>query len=396
MFLRPLSAILLGLLGAVSLLAADVDWEPEVYPKDNLFPSLVVGTARIDPSESIFPKWKGEHYGDEQGVVGASISGLEDEDDISLIIEPNEFMKESRFDGTVHIKADDSDEDVVVHPKVLYDYDRLTLVKQVKPLDVTMELLVNGVSMGKKTVTITVRSVNDCLFGVEESKESNSDYSWLFAAYVNENNPWVDKLLKEALDTGIVSSFDGYQAEDDKDVLLQIFSIWNVMQRNGMKYSDITTTAAESKGVYSQHVRLFDDSIKASQANCVDGSVLMGALLRKIGLESTLVLVPGHMFLAVKLNSDTQIGLETTLMGEESLDKADPKEFPSFDKLAPELQTEAWKSFEAAVSVGTKRLKKEKKKFDGDDLQYQLINIQDAREMGILPISSGETVQPAP
>jgi hypothetical protein len=248
--------------------------------------------------------------------------------------------------------------------------------------------------MGKKTITVTARSVNDCLFGVEESKDNTSDYSWLFAAYVNENHPWVDQLLKEALNTGIVSSFDGYQAESDDDVLLQIFSIWNVMQRKGMKYSDITTTAAESQGVYSQNVRLFDDSIKASQANCVDGSVLLGALLSKIGLESTLVLVPGHMFLAVNLNKDNQIGLETTLMGEESLDKVDPKEFPSFDKLAPDQQKDAWKSFEAAVSVGTKRLKKEKKKFDSDDLRYQLIDLQEAREMGILPISCNDTKSP--
>jgi hypothetical protein len=253
-----------------------------------------------------------------------------------------------------------------------------------------MELLVNGESQGEKTDTVTVRTVNDCLFGVKESKADQSDYSWLFAAYVNEDHPLVDQLLKEALDTGIVSSFDGYQANGDDDVLLQIFSIWNVMQRHGMKYSDITTTAAESDGVYSQHVRLFDESVKAAQANCVDGSVLLAALLRKIGLTVSLVLVPEHMFLAVDLNKDTRIGIETTMMGEESLETVDPKAVPSFDKLASRLRKEAWKSFEGAVAVGTKRLNKDAKKFDSDDLSYQIIDLAEARKMGILPLRSNE------
>ena len=381
-------SILLGILGAASLLsAAEIDWEPEVYPKDNLFPSLVVGTARVDPSENIFPSWGHHHYGDPEGIVGASISGLKKGDQFALVIKANKFMKESRFDGVV---KKDSADDLVVHPKVSYKYGHLTTIQQSEPLDVTMELLVNGESQGEKTDTVTVRTVNDCLFGVKESKDDQSDYSWLFAAYVNEDHPLVDQLLKEALDTGIVSSFDGYQANGDDDVLLQIFSIWNVMQRHGMRYSDITTTAAESDGVYSQHVRLFDESVKAAQANCVDGSVLLAALLRKIGLTVSLVLVPEHMFLAVDLNKDTRIGIETTMMGEESLETVDPKAVPSFDKLASKLRKEAWKSFEGAIAVGTKRLNKDAKKFDSDDLSYQIIDLAEARKMGILPLRSNE------
>ena len=75
-----------------------------------------------------------------------------------------------------------------------------------------MELFVNDKSRGKQTVVATVRSVNDCLFLVDEDGETMSDYTWLFSAYVNENHPWLDGVLKEALDTGIVSSFDAYQS----------------------------------------------------------------------------------------------------------------------------------------------------------------------------------------
>jgi len=365
------------------LAAAEIEWEPDVYPKNQLFPSLVIGLARVDASAEIFPTWEGEHRGDPQGIVGTAIAGLRKGDKFKLVVTANEFMKASKYEGTV---AKDLEEDLMVHPKIGYDYNRLASVTQATPLDVTMELFVNGESKGEKTVTVTLHSVNDCLFGVQESEDETTDYSWLFAAYVNENHPWVDRILKEALKTGIVSAFDGYQAKSSEDVLLQIFAIWNVMQRRGMKYSDVTTTAAESEGVYSQHVRLFDQAVEASQANCVDGSVLLGALLRKIGLSASLVVVPGHMFLAVDLDDETTIGIETTLMGEKNLETIDTKKFPSFEKLSERVQDEAWDSFEGAIAAGTESLEKAADEIQSDNLEYQLIDLAEARRMGILPI----------
>jgi len=364
--------------------AQEIDWEPDIYPSENLFPSVVLGTARVDPDAELFAGWGGNHLGDENGVIGAVIAGVKNGDQVKLVIEPNEFIKSGTFDGVVR---EEIDGELLVHPKVSYNYQALTGVMQVAPVDVTMELFVNGESQGKKSETVTVRTVNDCLYAVEESN-SVSDYSWLFTAYVNENHPWVDTLLKEALDTGIVSSFDAYQSGNDDQVLLQIFAIWNVMQRRGMRYSDITTTAAETDGVYSQHVRLLDQSMDSTQANCVDGTVLLAALLRKIGLRCSLALVPGHMYLAVDLSDDAIIGIETTLMGEQNLAPADRKQFPAFDSLDADVQEAAWDSFLGAVLAGTEHLEENADAFESEDEpSYQLIDLSAARRMGILPIS---------
>ena len=367
-----------------SILGEEIEWEPDVYPAENLFPSVVLGTARVDPEDELFAGWGENHLGDENGVVGAIVSGVSKGDQIKLVIEPNEFMKGGTFNGVVR---KNSDEDLLVHPKVSYDYNALAGVMQVVPIDVTMELFINGKSQGSKSETVTVRSVNDCLFAVEEN-DSVSDYSWLFSAYVNENHPRVDSLLKEALETGIVSSFDAYQSGDDDQVLLQIFAIWNVMQRRGMRYSDITTTAAETDGVYSQHVRLLDQSVDSTQANCVDGTVLLASLLRKIGLHCSLVLVPGHMYLAVDLSEDAIIGIETTLMGEQNLSPVDHKKFPAFDSLDVKVQEAAWESFIGALLAGTEDLEKNADAFESEDEpSYQLIDLSAARRLGILPIS---------
>lgn len=371
------------LLPPLAFSAEEVEWNPTVYPRDNFFPALVLGTARLKQEAELFPAWDGNHLGDANGVVGAFVTGLTKGDEVTLKIEGNDLMRPTEFTGKV-AKSDD----LTLYPKISYHYDKLATIKEAAPFDISMELLVNGRSLGKQHHTITLRPVNDCLFGVEEETGESTDYSWLFAAYVNENHPWVDRILKKALASGIVESFDGYQSGSEEAVFLQIFAIWHVMQELGMRYSNVTTTAAEEEGVYSQHVRLFDESVDASQANCVDGSVLLGAVLRKIGLGSYLVLVPGHMYLAVDLNPDTTIGIETTLMGQAARRTARP--LPGFDQLSDEEQAASWASFEQAVAAGTEDLEKNMEKFaDGSDLQYQVIDLGMARQAGILPIRSG-------
>lgn len=78
----------------------------------------------------------------------------------------------------------------------------------------------NGKSLGDKTETLQIRSINDCPSGVANSEETgddeniengSADLGWMFAAYVNENHPQLDKILQEALATKIVAAFDGYQ-----------------------------------------------------------------------------------------------------------------------------------------------------------------------------------------
>jgi len=367
--------------------AGDVEWGPDIYPKRNIFPSFLIGTARVDLPGKLFASWGDNHIGDPQGVIGIFLTRVEAGSTVEVVVRANDYMSESRLVE----KLDEAAEDLIIHPKIALKYDALAKVSQAIPLDITIGLKVDGESLGEQTVTTTLRPINDCLFGVEETAGEGedpgvSDYSWLFAAYVNENHPWVDRILREALDTGLIESFDGYQSGEVDSVLLQIFAIWNVMQRHGLKYSDVTTTAAVDRGFYSQHVRLFDEAVTAAQANCVDGSVLLAAILRKIGLRPSLVLIPGHMFLAVDLDDESTIGIETTMMGARDLRpaKGGSRELKNLEEHNNE---ESWDSFEAAVSAGMETLEKNQEKIDSDDLDYQIIDIAKAREMGILPIT---------
>jgi hypothetical protein len=214
----------------------------------------------------------------------------------------------------------------------------------------------------------------------------------MFAAYVNENHPWIDGLLKDALATGIVDSFTGYQSGDPDVVENQVFAIWHALQRRGIKYSDISTTTP-NKLVVSQSVRFLEDTIEAEQANCVDGSVLMASILRKIGIEAYLVMVPGHCFLAYLSGEGedaTMIGLETTMLGNDNLKKTGDLSKLSEKAKAKEFAASA-KTFLNAMETGMASLQKHEEAFgSGEDPAIQLISISESREMGIRPIASGK------
>jgi hypothetical protein len=386
--LRPFFAPALAILVATIAHAAETTWEPNIYPENQLFASFVVSTAMIDLPEDEQPSWGDRHLGDEQGVIGAELEHVPKGAKITVDVKKGPFIEGGRITVTAPKGGD-----WLVHPKVAYDFDALTKVHQPRPINITMEVSVNGVSLGERTETVILRSINDCLFSVDEGDDLISDYGFLFAAYVNENHPWVDRILREALESGIVDSFDGYQSEDPDQVLRQMYAIWDVMQRRGMKYSSITETASESDTVLSQHVRLFDDAIRAKQANCVDGTVLLAAILRKIGLHPYLATVPGHMFLAVDLDEEGNetVGLETTMMGDTTSEADEESPVISDALVAEEKKRPSWSSFQNAVDYATAELEKDLKKFNSEDeTDYQLTDIALARRHGILPITSPE------
>jgi hypothetical protein len=260
-----------------------------------------------------------------------------------------------------------------VWPVLKYDFGKLLALRQTVPETLTIKVTVDG-QAGEEVRRMQVRPINECVFGFVD-EDGPTDLSWTFAAYVNENHPFIDEILRAALDSGDVDNFAGYQ-KDRKGVRKEIKAVWNALQNRGFRYSNITTTSGGEDNVFTQHVRLMGDALKTSQANCVDGSVLMASILRKLGIDVYLVCVPSHMFIAASLDEEDGkiIGIETTMLGNST--------------------------FEEAVKVGSEQLEEAGDKFeDPEELDYQLININSARQLGIIPIKdvAGEAaVSPAP
>jgi hypothetical protein len=176
-----------------------------------------------------------------------------------------------------------------------------------------------------------------------------------------------------------------------------VFSIWAALQARGIHYSSVTTTPGGTQTVYHQHVRFIEESLQNEQANCVDGSVLFCSILRKLGMRTFLVTVPGHMYMGVYLSGrgDDRIAIETTMIGagvsesEEKVKTIAPLRSLK-EKLDPKMRASApWRTFEAAVAEGTHNLDKDRAKFDDENnAEYQITDIDESRNDGIMPISS--------
>lgn len=411
---------------ASRILAADVPWTAETNMDGQLFPSLVIATATVRPDEE--EEKDPAILGDAYGFLGVSIKSPAAGTKIKVTIRENSVMNASSWSGELA----EADVDYYVAPPIDYKFDRLRQVRQQVPLNVQYSVEIDGKPAGDQTKTITVRSINDCPFAVQDAeemiadtpegdgaaKESDNaaedaeeeesdeeveqvaddgftDLGWMFAAYVNESSPAVEKVLKEALKTGVVDAFGGYQ-RNAEGVVLELFAIWKALQDRGIRYSNITTTPGGSELVHSQHVRFVDESLDNQQANCVDGSVLFASVLRKLGMRPFLVTVPGHMYMGVYLTEqgNERIALETTMLGTSAGDdEAEGPPLPSSvaalqEKLPEKIsESSAWKTFAQAIAVGTADLKKNRRRFNGPNTDYQINEVAEARSEGIMPIS---------
>ncbi len=393
-----MTRVLVGILVVISCLtypsASPADtFTPLIGFDQQLFPSFIISTATMKPtpvaedSDATNDPAAVVTLGDKKGLLGIQLRSPGKNTSIKVTISCDDVMEPSTFVG----KFPEKGIEYAVYPTVRYRYTKLAEVTQATPVSMTFKVQVGSNRPTEQTATVMLRPINDCPYLVVEG-ETILNTSLTFAAYVNEQHPYLDKLLREALDIGVVDSYTGYQSGDEQEVIRQVYSIWDALVTRDVRYSNITATSGEAQSVFSQHVRLLDQSLNNSQANCVDGAVLIASALRKIGIEPILVLVPGHCYLGFYLDEKREklLGLETTLLGKWYKEGEEFETLEGLDEAVTEdYQDEySWPSFCSALATGTGSLNEHGEKFaDKSETSYMLIDISVARQLGILPIA---------
>ncbi|MFZ4681253.1 MAG: hypothetical protein ACOYMS_02025 [Terrimicrobiaceae bacterium] len=335
-----------------------LDWEIEMPFEDTIFPSIVVGMRGFMKEEDM----KETEIGDPIGMIGASITAPEDDFEVKVTVEETDFFKKSTIKATLPKKG----KTYSVMPLLRYDVSNLLKHKQ-KGFDTAHVTVETADGEYEDTKRFEVRSINDCVLGLTHNDEFINT-RFLFAAYVNENNPALDKILGYALKQGYVDSFIGYQGTRG-DVVKQATAIYKALQDMGFKYSSITGASGESETIFTQHIRFVGESLDTSQANCIDGTVMMASLFMKIGLNPVIICVPGHAYVGVYKSTAAEleflVPIETTVVGNSSFDHA--------VKLGKESMAEHAEDFA-----------------DSENMSCLIINVRDARDMGIDPIQEAD------
>ncbi|MCC6526762.1 MAG: hypothetical protein IT373_29205 [Polyangiaceae bacterium] len=135
------------------------------------------------------------------------------------------------------------------------------------------------------------------------------------AAWVTPNDKSVEAFLGEAkrkLKKG--QAFDGTQSA----TVPQVKALFEALRARGVSY--VMDPEVLTRDAKSQRTRLPAEVLASTNAQCLEGSILYATLLEAIGIQPSIVYVPGHAFLAWKpakgdRTQDKAFYLETTMTG---------------------------------------------------------------------------------
>lgn len=270
----------------------------------NLFPSAILSVATTNTQ--VIPPMSGEYVGNPKSCVAIKLKSGRANTVVRIELAETPFY--ARSVSTFVLPKERTE--YIIYPDILWRYNALRDNEQAEPISVVANVEVDGKDLGQKVRTFSVRSINECLLGFNKQlPDGRTRYvstRLFYAAYVNEENPLIDKVLREALNTRIVRRFLGYQSTPEM-VDKQVYALWYVLQKRNFKYSSVSYSSLSSNVVYAQRVRTFEDALNSSQINCVDGSVLFASLLRAINITPVLVQMPGHMFVGYYTDSAKKI-----------------------------------------------------------------------------------------
>lgn len=294
---------------------------------------------------------------------------LRDEPTLHVCIQENAHVKVTIEENALMEKCvyehDMTDKDEQVYSiAIKWKRDGLLNAEQPGFINFTAIVEVDGQVKNRFNKTLEYRSVNEAVLGMQD-EDGYNDFSPLFACFVNETNPEVDETLGEILEENEGKSFFGYQGSTEEDVLSQLRMVWNFFSSKGTHYSSISGTTNNSQKIFTQHVRFFGEVVNSNQANCIDGTCMLASLLKKIELDVSIVLVPGHAFLAVGGQERDEEGehaqtyfIETTMMGSGA-------------------------SLEDAIKEASETFKKNVEEHEAETF---MVNIAQCRQLGIMPI----------
>lgn len=178
------------------------------------------------------------------------------------------------------------------NPGVLLDPVRMQTVESQIPgsVQVTLRDALGNVRLQQQH-EVTILAGNQWMVGDPQLSAE------LLASFVQPQSAAIAPLLLEASDilrdlTGN-SSLDGYQSDSPERVDAIAKSIYEAMRARDIRYSE----PPASWGLSGQKVRTPGEVLEGRLGTCLDTTVTLAAALEEAGINSTLWLIEGHIFL---------------------------------------------------------------------------------------------------
>ncbi|KQQ09743.1 DUF3320 domain-containing protein [Rathayibacter sp. Leaf296] len=274
----------------------------EIDAHDEL--SYAMANARIQPVTRILVRNSGEE------LRGASLD-LE-------VVDANGSLGGPR---TIRLDLAAGQDKPLENVSLTLDPGRMLAVEQRRPGSIRATLrTADGDRLAEASIDVTVLAASEwkarpLQLGLE-----------LLSSFVQPNAAVVGAVLRDAAErlgaaTGR-SDLDGYQSQSEERVDSIVEAVWDSIRSRGIAY----TEPPASWGEDGQKVRTPADVLDGRLGTCLDLTLTLAAALEQAGINSTLWLLPGHIFLGYWR-------VESTLGTAGSLDASTAVNYADMDRI---------------------------------------------------------------
>jgi hypothetical protein len=172
------------------------------------------------------------------------------------------------------------------------------------------------------TVPVRLRSAEDMFWG------NGFKYASFIASWVTPHDRNVETVLSRAKHFTADHRLPGYEtwktaAQQEQETYREARAIFNALQHGGLSYVKSSATLGDHKGV-SERVRMPRVSLTENSANCIDAAVMYASLFENLGMDASIVIVPGHAYAGVRVaeGSSKFLLIDVALTGRSTFDAA--------------------------------------------------------------------------
>lgn len=172
------------------------------------------------------------------------------------------------------------------------------------------------------TVPVRLRSGEDMYWG------NGFKYAQFIASWVTPHDDMIERVLSEAKTYTPDRRLPGYEnwksaAEQEQETLLEARAIYSAVKKMGLSYVKSSATLGGNKGT-SERVRMPRVTLSRNSGNCIDAAVLYASLFENLGMEPSVVIVPGHAYVGVRVSqgSNQFLFIDAALTGRSSFPAA--------------------------------------------------------------------------
>ena len=172
------------------------------------------------------------------------------------------------------------------------------------------------------TAPVRLRSAEDIFWG------HDFKYAPFIASWITPHDRMVESVLAQAKTFTADHRLPGYEdwktaAQQEEATYRQARAIFTALQRSGLSYVKSSFTLGDHKGV-SERVRMPHVSLTQNSANCIDAAVMYASLFENLGMDSTVVIVPGHAYAGVRVaqGSSKFLMIDVALTGRTTFETA--------------------------------------------------------------------------